>query len=112
MLAALDESPQHVVHPGLVTPTGFPEPSQHIGIDADIDVLLSRRQTRYGLAPIRRLVHVIGIGSDAGLELSLRHSVDLRPIGAALATPAHGNELFSRIAHRIVSFLHCGPSSL
>src|SRR5271157_6280157 len=107
MAAALDEGPQYVVDAGLVAPTGSPEPSQHIGIDADIDVLLSGRQTQYGLAPIRRLLHVIGIGSDAGLEFGFRHSVDLGPIGATLATLAHGIELFSSITHRIVAFLHC-----
>jgi len=81
LLSAFDKNPQHIVHEHLVAATGLPEPRQHVGIDADMDGLFARRQIRYGPAPIRGLVQVAQIGSDASLDLGLRHTVDLGTIG-------------------------------
>src|SRR5437868_15118982 len=103
--AALDESPQDVVHTGLIASIGLPEPLQHVRVDADIDVLLSGWEAQHGLVPLRRLMHVIGIGGDAGLQLGLCRRIEPHPVGAALAAPTLPCELFSRIARGIVALL-------
>src|ERR1700730_18581804 len=86
--ATLDKCAQYIVDARLVIPALVSKPVQHVGIDLNIDVKLAQRESLPPLAPIRLLVHIVGVGRDARFQFILYHGIDLGPIRAALASTA------------------------
>lgn len=88
MLAAFNESPQHVVDPPLA-PFARPfEPGQHVRVEADMDILLVGGHAKCRLHPVRRM-RVIAISCDRAFRLLLGRRVYLRLVRVALAGAAH-----------------------
>src|SRR5437763_3505724 len=108
--AGLDKGPQHRIDAGLVTFALRAEPVEDIGIEADMDVALARRQAadhdRVLPALGKRTVFLV----SEPFDFLLGHGFDPRPVGPALATRDHRGHLLSRIPHDTLSFRHFWPS--
>jgi hypothetical protein len=64
-------------------------------IDADIDMVLRRRDAQDGLSPIGFYMEIVGIGPDRFFKSLAGDAVGLPPISPVLAAHNFGFDLFS-----------------